>query len=72
MSKARVRYFQDTKGEWRWTLRAPNGEPIADSAEGYTHTGGTAWRDFNWSEATSLKCSSLRLGYTPRWAPCSG
>lgn len=35
MRKARVRYFQDRKGEWRWTLRAPNGEPIADSAEGY-------------------------------------
>ena len=28
--------FRDTRGEYRWRLRAPNGRIIADSAEGYT------------------------------------
>lgn len=27
--------YKDRAGEWRWRLRADNGEPIADSAEGY-------------------------------------
>jgi uncharacterized protein YegP (UPF0339 family) len=27
--------YEDRAGEWRWTLEAANGEPIADSAEGY-------------------------------------
>lgn len=27
--------WQDTAGEWRWTLRARNGRIVADSAEGY-------------------------------------
>ena len=27
--------FKDNKSEWRWHLKADNGEPIADSAEGY-------------------------------------
>lgn len=28
--------YQDKAGEWRWKRVAPNGEIIADSAEGYT------------------------------------
>lgn len=27
--------YVDRAGEYRWTLRAANNEPIADSAEGY-------------------------------------
>lgn len=30
-----VRLNQDKAGEWRWRAVAHNGEPIADSAEGY-------------------------------------
>ena len=28
--------YQDAAGEWRWRVKAPNGEIIADSGEGYT------------------------------------
>lgn len=28
--------YKDARGEWRWTLRAGNHEPIAVSSEGYT------------------------------------
>jgi len=28
--------YKDQKGEWRWTLRAANHEPICVSSEGYT------------------------------------
>lgn len=28
--------FPDEAGEWRWHLKADNGEIIADSAEGYS------------------------------------
>jgi uncharacterized protein len=28
-------YYKDTKGEWRWRLKAPNGRIVADSGEGY-------------------------------------
>jgi uncharacterized protein len=27
--------YRDTKGEWRWTLRARNGRIVSDSSEGY-------------------------------------
>ncbi len=27
--------YKDKKGEYRWRLKAKNGEPIADSSEGY-------------------------------------
>jgi uncharacterized protein YegP (UPF0339 family) len=27
--------YEDAAGEWRWRLVAGNGEPIADSGEGY-------------------------------------
>lgn len=27
--------FQDRKGEWRWSLRHPNGKLVATSGEGY-------------------------------------
>jgi uncharacterized protein YegP (UPF0339 family) len=28
-------YHKDTKGDWRWRLKASNGRIIADSCEGY-------------------------------------
>jgi uncharacterized protein YegP (UPF0339 family) len=28
-------YYKDSKGEWRWRLKASNGRIIADSGEGY-------------------------------------
>lgn len=31
-----VELYQDDAGEWRWRRVAPNGEVVADSAEGYT------------------------------------
>lgn len=27
--------YKDAKGEWRWYLRAANGNKLADSGEGY-------------------------------------
>ena len=33
-------YYKDTKGEWRWRLKASNGRIIADSAEGYKNEAG--------------------------------
>lgn len=32
----RFELYQDKLGEYRWRLRGGNGEPIADSAEGYS------------------------------------
>jgi uncharacterized protein YegP (UPF0339 family) len=32
----KARIFQDDKGEWRFTLKADNGEPVAQS-EGYAN-----------------------------------
>jgi uncharacterized protein YegP (UPF0339 family) len=28
-------YYKDKKGEWRWRLKAANGQILADSGEGY-------------------------------------
>jgi uncharacterized protein len=28
-------YYKDAKGEWRWRLKASNGQILADSGEGY-------------------------------------
>jgi len=30
-----VELFRDQGGEWRWHRKAPNGQLIADSGEGY-------------------------------------
>ena len=27
--------YKDSRGEWRWRLKAPNGQVIATSGEGY-------------------------------------
>jgi hypothetical protein len=35
MAKGTFEISKDAGGEYRWLLRAPNGEPIADSSEGY-------------------------------------
>jgi len=35
----KVTVYRDKQDEWRWTLRAENGEQVADSAEGYRHKG---------------------------------
>jgi uncharacterized protein len=32
---AKFQIFKDSQGEYRWLLRADNGEPIAGSGEGY-------------------------------------
>ena len=34
-SRLRFEVFRDRRGEYRWRLRAPNGQIVADSAEGY-------------------------------------
>lgn len=31
----RFELYRDAKGEWRWRLRARNGEIVAESGEGY-------------------------------------
>lgn len=31
----RIQTYQDSKGEWRWRLRASNGRIIAEGGEGY-------------------------------------
>lgn len=31
----RFEMYRDSTGEWRWRLRARNGEVVADSGEGY-------------------------------------
>ena len=33
----RFELYKDHGGQWRWRLRAQNGNVIADSAEGYAH-----------------------------------
>lgn len=33
----RVEIYRDASGEWRWRRKAPNGEVVADSSEGYVH-----------------------------------
>jgi uncharacterized protein YegP (UPF0339 family) len=33
--RGRVQFFKDKRGEYRWRLKASNGEIIADSGEGY-------------------------------------
>lgn len=32
--------YKDSRGEWRWRLRARNGKIVADSGEGYKTTAG--------------------------------
>lgn len=32
--------YRDTRGEWRWRLKARNGRIVADSGEGYVRKGG--------------------------------
>jgi uncharacterized protein YegP (UPF0339 family) len=36
---ARLDVYKDSKGEWRWRVRAQNGKVMADSAEGYKRRG---------------------------------
>jgi uncharacterized protein YegP (UPF0339 family) len=36
---ARLDVYKDSKGEWRWRVRAQNGKVMADSAEGYKARG---------------------------------
>ena len=33
----RFELYKDHAAEWRWRLRSPNGNVIADSAESYRH-----------------------------------
>lgn len=32
---SRVEYYQDSTGQWRWRVRAANGEIISESSESY-------------------------------------
>ena len=32
-----VEFYRDSSNEWRWRVRADNGEIIAASTEGYEH-----------------------------------
>lgn len=34
-----LRYYRDQTGDWRWTLIAQNGHPIAACTEGYRRVG---------------------------------
>jgi uncharacterized protein YegP (UPF0339 family) len=36
MAKGKFEIYKDKKGEFRWRLKAPNGQQIANSGEGYT------------------------------------
>lgn len=40
MSEAYFEIYKDKAGEYRWRLKAPNHEIIADSGEGYTEKRG--------------------------------
>ena len=31
----KLKYYQDRKGDWRWTLYARNGNVVGASSEGY-------------------------------------
>ena len=33
--RAHFQIFRDSRGDWRWHLRAANGRIVADSGEGY-------------------------------------
>jgi uncharacterized protein YegP (UPF0339 family) len=35
----KVHVYQDESGDYRWRLKADNGEIVADSSEGYRHKG---------------------------------
>lgn len=37
-----VEIYKDAAGEFRWRLKARNGEPVADSGEGYVSRGNVA------------------------------
>lgn len=37
---AKFQIYKDVAGEYRWRLKAPNGEKIATSGEGYTYKSG--------------------------------
>ncbi|MCP4156337.1 MAG: DUF1508 domain-containing protein [bacterium] len=34
--KGKVEFYKDKKGEFRWRLKASNGQQIANGGEGYT------------------------------------
>jgi len=34
--KGKLEIYEDSKHEWRWRLKAPNGRIVATSGEGYT------------------------------------
>ena len=36
MAQDTVEYYKDAKGEWRWRRKAPNGNIVGSSSEGYT------------------------------------
>ena len=53
--ESRYELYEDRADEWRWRLKAPNGEIIADSSEGYKTRGGCqlAISRMQWMASTS-------------------
>ena len=37
MTKPETEFYQGLDGDWRWRVRAANGNILADSSEGYTN-----------------------------------
>jgi uncharacterized protein YegP (UPF0339 family) len=46
----KVIIYKDDRGEWRWRVRAKNGNILADSGEGYSTKSSCrrAWKRFVW------------------------
>lgn len=65
MSKAKMEVYQDSKGEFRWRVRARNGLIIGASSEGYTH------RDDCWKNAALLS-TAITAALADRKDPSSG
>ena len=42
MSSDTIEHYQDNAGEWRWRIKAPNGEIIAAATEGFVDRPGSA------------------------------
>jgi uncharacterized protein YegP (UPF0339 family) len=55
----KVIIYKDERGEWRWRVRAKNGNILADSGEGYATKSSCrrAWKSF----ATKISWSKKQL-----------
>ena len=55
----KVQVYRDSAGEWRWRKVAANGEPIADSGEGYV----------KWAHAEEMALRELEPGWVIEEVP---